>query len=208
MLCGTGSATRMGAAPKGPNRRPGMPSWLSICQGAWRHFWLQLGKLAALKCPIKRLHKAAHPSSDPPVGGPNDFSAASKQLQLIAHRIPETDVQRLPAPARLHRQPRLKLQPLAKTDRLPSNPVSRRLTIVRCRSFMAAAAWKCSAACATIQSGARFEAGDVEHVSYGQELVPVRRHCVVLSFVGMQDVANRGVSVNSVPHSRKFMHRQ
>lgn len=69
-------------------------------------------------------------------------------------------------------------------------------------------AWECAAARATIQSGARFESGDAEHVGYGQELIPVRRHGVVLSLVGMQDVANRGVGVNSVPHSRKFMHRQ
>lgn len=42
----------------------------------------------------------------------------SKHLQLIPHRIPEADIQRLLGAARLHWQLRLPVEPLAKADRL------------------------------------------------------------------------------------------
>ena len=67
---------------------------------------------------------------------------------------------------------------------------------------------KVSAARAAIQGRARLEAGDVEHVSDGEKLISIRRHKVVLSFVGMQDVTLRGVGRYSVPHSRNFIERQ
>ena len=38
--------------------------------------------------------------SGPPVGGPRIQRAESEQVQLIAHRIPEADIERLLAPAR------------------------------------------------------------------------------------------------------------
>lgn len=59
-----------------------------------------------------------------------------------------------------------------------------------------------------VDSRAGFEAGDIEHIGDGQELVLMRRHGVVLSFTGMLDVPPGGAERYSVPHSRKFMHRQ
>ena len=40
-----------------------------------------------------------------------------------------------------------------------------------------------------IERRPRLEASDVEHVSHRQELVSMRRHGVVLAFVGMKDVS-------------------
>lgn len=61
------------------------------------------------------------------------------------------------------------------------------------------------AARAAIEGGSRLEASDVQHVGHGQKLVSIRWHCDVLSFVGMQDVAQRGGRCHSVAHSRKFI---
>jgi hypothetical protein len=71
-----------------------------------------------------------------------------------------------------------------------------------------AGAWKVTAARAAIKGRAGLEASDIEHVSDGEKLVSIRGHRVVLSFVGMQDVALRGFGSYSVPHSRNFIERQ
>lgn len=88
------------------------------------------------------------------------------------------------------------VQPILDITRTPSNLA---------RANMARAG-EAAVSCAAIERRSGFEAGDIQHVSDGQQLVSVGWHVVVLSLAGVQDVPTGGVRRYSVPHSWKFTH--